>query len=102
MADASVRLELEIFNHTFPVTCTPDLQASLESAANKLDNDLRSDLGDVRLSTGDLLNHVVALALEYLCEQSEDQSQQESAEFMERIQHVTKRIQDCDALLADS
>lgn len=102
MADATVRLELDIFNHTFPITCTREFQPNLEEAARRLDEDLREALGDSQMSTRDLLNHVVALTLEYLCDESTDQARQEREELTKRIETAIERLQDCEKSLSES
>ena len=102
MADATVSLELDIFDRTFPISCTPDFKENLETAAGRLDRDLRADIGEAQVSTRDLLNHVVALTLEYLCEDADDQLQQERDDLAARIETSVKRLQDCQESLRET
>ncbi len=101
MAERNVQVELEIFGRTFPITCTRSVRNELLQAAEKLDADLRVELSERNVSNKEMINHLVALALEYLCEMGAPSAHEETR-MIQRVEAITGKLAAMDATLAES
>ncbi len=101
MSEETIQVELSILGRTFGLTCTPSLENVVVQAAEKLDADLRADLGEGQISAKTMLDHLVAVTLEYLCDEISDAANQEREAMTRRIEAATSRLQEIDVALSD-
>lgn len=73
----------------------------LTKAAEKLDADLRADLGESEASAKRMLDHLVAVTLEYLCEEMDSTAEKEREAMKRRIEAATSRLHEIDTELSD-
>ena len=101
MSEQTIQVELSILGRTFGLTCSPSLERVVVQAAEKLDADLRADLGEGQISAKTMLDHLVAVTLEYLCDEISDAANQEREAMTRRIEAATSRLQEIDVALSD-
>lgn len=101
MSEETIQVELSILGRTFGLTCTPSLERILVQAAEKLDADLRADLGDGHVSAKTMLDHLVAVTLEYLCDEMSGTARQEREAMTRRIEAATSKLHEIDIALSE-
>ena len=70
-------------------------------AAEKLDADLRADLGEGQISAKTMLDHLVAVTLEYLCDDIVGAASQERQAMIRRIEDATSKLHEIDNALSN-
>ena len=100
MSEETIQVELSILGRTFRLTCTPSLEKVLVQAAQKLDEDLRADLGDGQISAKTMLDHLVAVTLEYLCDEMSGAAKEERDAMTRRIEAATSKLHEIDHVLS--
>ena len=101
MSEETTQVELSILGRTFGLTCTPSLEKVLVQAAKKLDADLRADLGDGQISAKTMLDHLVAVTLDYLCDELSGAAKQERDAVTRRIEAATSKLHEIDDALSE-
>ncbi|MCY4093645.1 MAG: cell division protein ZapA [Gammaproteobacteria bacterium] len=101
MSEETIQVELSILGRTFGLTCTPSLEKVLVQAAEKLDADLRADLGDGQISAKTMLDHLVAVTLEYLCDEMSGAAKEEREAMTRRIEAATSKLNEIDDALSE-
>ena len=101
MAEETIQVELSILGRRFGLTCAPSFKKIVVQAAEKLDADLRADLGEDQISAKKMLDHLVAVTLEYLCEEISGAANQEKEAMTRRIEAATSKLNEIDIALSD-
>ncbi|MCY4130480.1 MAG: cell division protein ZapA [Gammaproteobacteria bacterium] len=101
MSEETIQVELSILGRTFGLTCAPSLEKILVQAAEKLDADLRADLGEGQISAKTMLDHLVAVTLEYLCDDIVGAASQERQAMIRRIEDATSKLHEIDNALSN-
>ena len=101
MSDETTQVELSILGRTFGLTCAPSFEKVLVKAAEKLDADLRADLGEGQISARTMLDHLVAVTLEYLCEEMSGAATTEREAMSRRIEAATSKLHELDNVLSE-
>lgn len=101
MSERTIQVELSILGRKFGLSCAPSVEDSVVKAAQKLDADLRSDLGEDQISAKKMLDHLVAVTLEYLCEEMSGEAKQEKEAMTRRIEAATSKLNEIDLALSE-
>ena len=92
MAARTTDVELTILGRRFSMACPRDMADSMTQAAETLDADLKASLGADDASNLEMIDNLVALALEYLCRDLDEESTQEQAVFARQIEAATAKL----------
>lgn len=90
MATQSVDLKVNVLGRSYSISCPVEMRPDIEAAATQLDEDLLDATKGREITSTDLVEHLVALALDYLCGTKEDVKTK--VELEERIASITDRI----------
>ena len=101
MAEEPIQVELTILGRSFGLTCAPGFESTLRRAASKLDEDLRADFGESKVSAKNMLDHLVAVTLEYICEAFNDDADEEKREATRRIEALISTVDELKSELAE-
>ncbi|MYD42545.1 MAG: cell division protein ZapA [Gammaproteobacteria bacterium] len=102
MAKRTVVVELSILGRNYSMTCPSEQRDTMLAAAETLDADLQADLGSGEVSNREMIDNLVALALEYLCQNLESEGSGQDGESARRIEAATRKLQALEASIADS
>lgn len=89
MATRNVDVSLTILGRTFTMSCTRELRDRMIDAAATLDSDLQNALGTHQASNSELIDNLIALALEYQLQDLDETEEQNK----QRIRLVTKMLE---------
>lgn len=95
MADETVDVPLTILGRTFTMSCARDVQTRMVDVAGILNRDLQNALGTHQASNSELIDNLIALALEYLLgnlTESDDQDLKQLSDMTEKVQNVLKGL----------
>ena len=101
MAEQTMQVELSILGRRFALTCAPSFEKVVVQAAEKLDADLRADLGEDQVSAKTMLDHLIAVTLEYLCEDISGEANREKEAMTRRIEAATSKLNEIDIALSE-
>ena len=93
MATRSVDVDLTVLGRRFSMSCPRDMADRMTEAAETLEADLKASLGADEASNLEMIDNLVALALEYLCRDLDSEDKQEQAEFAKQIEAATAKLQ---------
>lgn len=101
MSERTIQVELSILGRTFALNCAPSVEKVVVQAAEKLDADLRADLGEDQISAKKMLDHMIAVTLEYLCEEMSGETMQKQEAMTRRIEAATSKLNEIDIALSE-
>ena len=95
MAARTVSVPLIILGRKFSMSCSRDVRNRMLDAAEILNTDLQNALGTREASNSELIDNLIALALEYLLREltdSDDEDAKRVADATERLQNALKGL----------
>lgn len=83
---------VQVLGRSYSMSCSEEIQDRLQTAAEQLDADLQAATNGRDLNSAELVEQVIALALEYLCEGSQTEPF-DSSEVQDRLIELTSRLE---------
>ena len=99
MAPRTINVELTILDRRFTMSCPRDVKQNMLNAAATLEADLETALSGHDASNSAIMENLVALALEYLCRELDNEIVRDQTAFVRRIESATAKLREVVASL---